>query len=152
MPSYAHYSWTLIPHMHVLPRSIHLHKHSPSVLHLPLWVSTTGLIRKSQSSIAGVGLSLGENHFPVDSLTWRELLTGLTTCLFNQFQPNFCKVRITATTTGQFHSGKIEGSNPKTVQVQTRLCKREWARLTAYTGDVAQSMGLSLVSGCVTRN
>jgi hypothetical protein len=36
----------------------------------------------SQSSVAGVGLSLGENHFPTDSLTWRELLTGLTTFLF----------------------------------------------------------------------
>jgi hypothetical protein len=49
MPSYAHYSQTLIPHMPVPPGSIHLHKHSPSVLHLPLWVSTTGQIRKSQS-------------------------------------------------------------------------------------------------------
>jgi hypothetical protein len=49
MPSYAHYSWTLIPHMHVLFGSIHLHKHSPSVLHLPLWVSAIGRIRKSQS-------------------------------------------------------------------------------------------------------
>jgi hypothetical protein len=68
--------------MPVPPGSIHLHKHSPSVLHLPLWVSATGQIRNSQSSVAGVGLSLGENHFPTDSLTWRELLTGLTTCLF----------------------------------------------------------------------
>jgi hypothetical protein len=49
MPSYAHYSQTLIPHMPVPPGSIHLHKHSPSVLHLPLWVSATGQIRKSQS-------------------------------------------------------------------------------------------------------
>jgi hypothetical protein len=49
MPSYAHYSRTLIPHMPVPPGSIHLHKHSPSVLHLPLWVSATGQIRKSQS-------------------------------------------------------------------------------------------------------
>jgi hypothetical protein len=32
MPSYAHYSQTLIPHMPVPPGSIHLHKHSPSVL------------------------------------------------------------------------------------------------------------------------
>jgi hypothetical protein len=68
--------------MPVPPGSIHLHKHSPSVLHLPLWVSATGQIRKSQSSVAGAGLSLGENHFPTDSLSWRELLTGLTTCLF----------------------------------------------------------------------
>jgi hypothetical protein len=26
---------------------------------------------------------LGENHFPTDSLTLRELLIGLKTCLFN---------------------------------------------------------------------
>jgi hypothetical protein len=65
--------------MLVLPGSIHLHNHSPSVLHLPLWVSATGRIRKSQSFVAGAGLSLGENHFPANSLTWRELLTGLTT-------------------------------------------------------------------------
>jgi hypothetical protein len=32
MPSYAHYYQTLIPHMPVPPGSIHLHKHSPSVL------------------------------------------------------------------------------------------------------------------------
>jgi hypothetical protein len=74
--------------MPVPPESIHLHKHSPSVLHLPLWVSATGQIRNSQSSVAGVGLSLGENHFPTDSLTWRELLTGLTTCLFNHGPDN----------------------------------------------------------------
>jgi hypothetical protein len=48
----------------------------------------TGRIRNSQSSVAGVGLSLGENHFPTDSLTWRELLTGLTTCLFNHGPDN----------------------------------------------------------------
>jgi hypothetical protein len=83
MPSYAHYSRTLIPHMSVPPGSIHLHKHSPSVLHLPLWASTTGQIRKSQSSVAGAGLSLGENHFPIDPSPGKELLTGLTACLFN---------------------------------------------------------------------
>jgi hypothetical protein len=48
----------------------------------PLWTSTTGWIKNSQSSVAGVGLSLGENHSPINSLTRRELLTGLTTCLF----------------------------------------------------------------------
>jgi hypothetical protein len=53
-----------------------------------LRVSTTGRIRNSQSSVAGVGLSLGENHFPTNSLTWRELLTGLTTCLFNHGPDN----------------------------------------------------------------
>jgi hypothetical protein len=52
------------------------------VLHLPLWVLEAGQIKNSLSSIDGVGLSLGEKYFPIDSLTWRELLTGLTTCLF----------------------------------------------------------------------
>jgi hypothetical protein len=36
-----------------------------------------------QSSVASAGLSLGENHFPTNSLTWRELLIGLATRLFN---------------------------------------------------------------------
>jgi hypothetical protein len=44
--------------------------------------------QNSQSSVAGAGLSLGENHFPTNSLTWRELLTGLTTCLFNHGPDN----------------------------------------------------------------
>jgi hypothetical protein len=69
--------------MPVPPGSIHLHCHTVhQLLHLPLWVSTTGQIRNYQSSVAGVGLSLGEKHFPTNSLTWREMLTGLTTCLF----------------------------------------------------------------------
>jgi hypothetical protein len=76
------------------------------VLHLPLWASTTGRIRNYQSSEVGAGVSMGKNHFPVDSLTWRELLTGLTTYFFYHFYPNFRKVRITTTTTGQFYSGK----------------------------------------------
>jgi hypothetical protein len=117
--------------MHVPPGSIHLHKNSPSVLHLPLWVSATGQIRNSQSFVAGVGLSLGENHFPTDSLTWREMLTGLTTCLFNHGPDNLLLQPVSTqfpqgednNNTGQFHSGKIEGNNPKTVQVWTRLCK-----------------------------
>jgi hypothetical protein len=41
-----------------------------------------------QSFVVGVGLSLGENHFSTNSLTWRELLTGLTTCLFNHGPDN----------------------------------------------------------------
>jgi hypothetical protein len=53
----------------------------------PLRVSTTGHIKNSQSSVAGAGLSLGENRFPKNSLTWRELLTSLTTCLFNPQPP-----------------------------------------------------------------
>jgi hypothetical protein len=68
--------------MYVPPRSIHLHKNNPSMLHLPLWASTIGHIGNSQSFEAGAGLSMGENHFPTDSLTWREFLTGLKTRLF----------------------------------------------------------------------
>jgi hypothetical protein len=52
------------------------------LLHLPLRVSATGHIRNSQSSVASDGLSLGENHFPSNSITWREMLTGLKTFLF----------------------------------------------------------------------
>jgi hypothetical protein len=96
---------SFIPHMSVPPGSIHLHKHSPLVLHLPLWVSTTGRIKNSQSFVAGVGLFLGENYFPADSLTWRELLTGMTICLFYHgldnpiLQLNSHKFKITTTTT-----------------------------------------------------
>jgi hypothetical protein len=68
--------------MHVPPGSIQLHKHSPSMLHLPLWALTIGHIRNYQSSIVGAGLALGENHFLASSHTYREMLTGLTTCLF----------------------------------------------------------------------
>jgi hypothetical protein len=69
--------------MHVPPGSIHLHKHSPSVASPPSLGLGNRPDQNSQSSVAGAGLSLGENHFPTNSLTWRELLTGLTTCLFN---------------------------------------------------------------------
>jgi hypothetical protein len=68
-----------------------MHLHCSTIhrlLHFPFRVSTTGQIRNSQSSVAGAGLSLGENHFPTNSLTWRELLTGLTTCLFNHGSEN----------------------------------------------------------------
>jgi hypothetical protein len=52
-------------------------------------VLTTGQIKNSQIFVDGVGLSLGENHFLANSLTWRELLTGLTTYLFNQSSAQF---------------------------------------------------------------
>jgi hypothetical protein len=86
----------------------------------------------SQSSVDGVGLSLEEKQFPTKSLTWKELLTCMTTCLFNHgpnnlilqpIQLNSCKVRIITTTFGQHHSGKTEGNNPITVQVWTQICK-----------------------------
>ena len=75
MPSYAHYYQTLIPHMPVLPGSIHLHKNNPSVL--------TSLSRSQQQAGSGSlkarswcwALS-GRNHFPTNSFTWKELLTG----------------------------------------------------------------------------
>jgi hypothetical protein len=86
MPSYAHYYQTLIPHMPVPPGSIHLHKHSPSVL--------TSLSGSRQQAGSGslrarswCWTLSGRNHFPTNSLTWRELLTGLTTYLFQQQSP-----------------------------------------------------------------
>jgi hypothetical protein len=107
-PSYAHYSRTLIPHMPVPPGSIHLHCHTVHrLLHLPLRVSATGQIRNSQSSVAGAGLSLGENHFPTNSLSWRELLTGLTTCLFNHGPDNPLLQPVST----QFPQGKDNNNN-----------------------------------------
>jgi hypothetical protein len=51
-------------------------------------VLTTGQIRNSLRSVVGARLSLGGNHFPTNSLTGRELLTCLTTCLFNHGPDN----------------------------------------------------------------
>jgi hypothetical protein len=87
MPSYAHYSQTLILDMPVPLESIHLHKHSPSVLHLPLWVSATGQIGKSQSPKLVLD-TLWKKPLP-NKLAHleRELFTGLTTCLFQQQSP-----------------------------------------------------------------
>ena len=68
MPSYAHYYQTLIPHMPVPPKSIHLHKHSPSVL-----TPSLGLSNRPDQEVsnpeASVGHSLEEtssnnNHLP----------------------------------------------------------------------------------------
>jgi hypothetical protein len=78
----------------------------------PLRVSTTGQIRNSQSSVAGAGLSLGENHFPTNSLTWRELLTGLTTCLFNHGPDNPLLQPVST----QFPQGK-DNSNINNIQL-----------------------------------
>jgi hypothetical protein len=86
MPSYAHYYQSLIPHMLVPLGSIHLHKHSPSVL--------TSLSGSRQQDGSGslrarswCWTLSGRNHFPANSLTWRELPTGLTTYLFQQQSP-----------------------------------------------------------------
>jgi hypothetical protein len=61
-----------------------------------------GQIRNYQSSVAGVGLSLRENHFPTNSLTWREFLIGLTTCLFNHGPDN----PLLQPTSNQFQQGE----------------------------------------------
>jgi hypothetical protein len=71
------------------PGNMHLHCSTVHrLLHFPFQGLDNRQIRNSQSSVAGVGLSLGENHFPTNSLTWREFLTGLTTCLFNHGPDN----------------------------------------------------------------
>jgi hypothetical protein len=86
MLSYAHYYQTLIPHMPVPPGSIHLHTHSPSVL-----TSPSGPRQQAGSGSLRVcswcwALS-GRHHFPANSFTWKELLAGLTTCLFKIQSP-----------------------------------------------------------------
>jgi hypothetical protein len=79
MPSYAHYYQTLIPHMPVPPGSIHLHTHSPSVL-----TSPSGSRQQAGSGSlrarSWCWTLSGRKHFPANSFTWKELLTGLTTC------------------------------------------------------------------------
>jgi hypothetical protein len=76
------------------PHACSTREYTPSLSHSPSAASppSQGLSNRpdqnSQSSVAGAGLSLGENHFPTNSLTWRELLTGLTTCLFNHGPDN----------------------------------------------------------------
>jgi hypothetical protein len=85
MPSYAQYYQTLIPHMHVPPGSIHLHTHSPSVL-TSLSRSRQQARSRSLRARSWCWTLFGRNHFPANSFTWKELLVGLTTCLF-QHQP-----------------------------------------------------------------
>jgi hypothetical protein len=87
--------------------------------------------QNSQSSVAGVGLSLGENHFPTNSLTWRELPTGLTTCLFNHNHlPHLERVLHTGLTTCFFNlfphkednNKAQQGTNDETSHTQPRDC------------------------------
>jgi hypothetical protein len=86
MPSYTHYYQSLIPHMPVPPVSIHLHKNSPSVL-----TSLSGSQQQAESGSlrarSWCWTLSGRNHFLANSLTQRELLIGLTTCLFQQQSP-----------------------------------------------------------------
>jgi hypothetical protein len=71
------------------PGNMHLHCSTVHrLLHFPSRASTTGRIRNSQSSVAVVGLPPGEITSPTNSLTWREFLTGLTTCFFNHGPDN----------------------------------------------------------------
>lgn len=53
---------------------------SPSTSPLPFQGFNNKLDKNSQSTTIVVGLPLGENTFLASSLTWRELLTGLTIC------------------------------------------------------------------------
>jgi hypothetical protein len=71
------------------PGNMHLHCSTVHrLLHFPSRDSTTGWIKNSQSSVAAVGLPPGEITSPTKSLTWREFLTGLTTCFFNHKPEN----------------------------------------------------------------
>ena len=66
------------------PGNMHLHCSTVHrLLRFPFRASTTCWIRNSQSSVAGAGLPPGEITSPTNSLTWREFLIGLTTCLLN---------------------------------------------------------------------
>jgi hypothetical protein len=58
------------------------------LFHLPLRVSITGWIKNSWSFVAGVGLSLEEKPLTNKISHLEELLTGLTTFLFNHGPDN----------------------------------------------------------------
>jgi hypothetical protein len=110
MPSYAHYYQTLIPHMPVPPGSIHLHTHSPSVL-----TSLSGSRQQAGSGSLRArswcwALS-GRNHFPTNSFTWKELLTGLTTCLFQPQSPPSPEER-SYTSSARAYSGQYATRSP----------------------------------------
>jgi hypothetical protein len=114
MPSYTHYYQSLIPHMPVPPVSIHLHKNSPSVL-----TSLSGSQQQAESGSlrarSWCWTLSGRNHFLANSLTRRELLIGLTTCLFQQQSPPSPGVRSyigsikTCTSQQAMHSPALRG-------------------------------------------
>jgi hypothetical protein len=81
----------------------------------------TGRIRNSQSYVAGVGLSLGENHYPTNSLTCRELLTGVTTCLFNHGPDNPLLQPVST----QFLQGKDNSDSNKILLTHRRQQQQE---------------------------
>jgi hypothetical protein len=118
--------------MPVPPRNIHLHCHTiDRLLHLPLRVSATGRIMNSQSSVVGAGISLGENHFQANSLTWREFPRCPTTCLFNHNHlPHLERVLHTGLTTFFFNSILTQGGQQ---QGSTRNIQWEQATLSQGT-------------------
>jgi hypothetical protein len=66
--------------------------------------------RNSQSSVVSAGLSLGENHFPTNSVTWRDSPIGLTACLFNHNHlPQLERVLHIGLTTYFFNSVPTQG-------------------------------------------
>ena len=106
------------------PRNMHLHCSTVHrLLHFSFRVSATGWIRNSQSSIAGAGLSLGENHFPENSLTWRELLIDLTTFLFNHGPDNPLFQ----------HTPRLSSSQVRKIVTVQHSFTQEWQKETSHT-------------------
>jgi hypothetical protein len=147
MPSYAHYYRTLIPHMPALPGSIHLHTHSPSVLTSPSGSrqqAGSGSLRARSWCWA---LS-GRNHFPANSFTWKELLTGLTTCLFQPQSPPSPEERSYTSSaqaySGQYatHSSALRGRNSQLGKTDTRFPNR-----ISNHGIVSRFFGFGIVRG-----
>jgi hypothetical protein len=96
--------------MPVPPGSIHLHTHSPSVL-----TSPSGSRQQAGSGSlrarSWCWTLSGRKHFPANSFTWKELLAGLTTCLFKPQSPPSPGERL--------HTAKHEftlASKPRAVQ------------------------------------
>jgi hypothetical protein len=76
--------------------------HSPSAAPPPFWGFNNRPDQNSQSSVEAMGLPPGELTSSTHSLTWRELLTGLTTCLFNHGPDN----PLLQPASTQFHQGE----------------------------------------------
>ena len=92
-PSYAHYSQNIIPHMLVPPRSIHLHKHSPSVLHLPslgLATGQTGSLKALWLQEFQLPSKASKQHLPeilfvANILTFINIISSAsTTCSYHE--------------------------------------------------------------------
>jgi hypothetical protein len=106
------------------PGNIHLHCSTVHrLLHFPSRASTTGRIRNSQSSVAVVGLPPGEITSPTISLTWRELLTGLTTCFF------YSSPKSTVKTTAKMGKARDDSANYRGSRWQR---VQQWWKLADY--------------------